>query len=179
MKRRCLHHQRGMTLIELLVAMSLMAILSVLGYKGFSALLITRERLMAVSTQWVDLARVFARLGGELDRLPGDVPGRLRLDGDDGRQVLTLQLPSSLLPSGVDTIVYRIDPNGLAWSTARAAGQSFALLDEGFRVQWRVQLADGRWSPSWGGGNSARPRLLEMRVTQPGVDTVTRYWSLP
>ncbi|WP_293239445.1 prepilin-type N-terminal cleavage/methylation domain-containing protein [Paludibacterium sp.] len=181
---KAVHHplnQTGMTLIELLVAMSLMAILSVLGYKAFSALLISRERLMAVSTQWVDLARVFARMSGEVGVLfpaPG-AAAPLRLEGEAGQQALQLALPSSLLASGVDNIVYQAGPAGLEWSTARAAGQRFALLDAGYHVRWRLQLDDGRWVDGWQPGGTGRPRLLEMQVNSPVTGTITRYWRLP
>ncbi|WP_208108404.1 PulJ/GspJ family protein [Paludibacterium purpuratum] len=173
-------NQAGMTLIELLVAMSLMAILSVLGYKGFSALLISRERLMEVSAQWVDLARVFARLGGEVSNLSpavGSVPS-VQLEGDTDRQVLRLALPSSLLASGVDDVAYQVGVGGLDWSTARAAGQTFPLLGAGYRVHWRLQLEDGRWVDSWRQGGENRPRLLEMQVSNPAFGTITRYWRV-
>jgi general secretion pathway protein J len=177
-----------MTLIELLVAMSLMAILSVMGYKSFSALLMSRERLMAVSAQWVDLARVFARLGSELGKLtpvsaPSPVPvpqaEGLRLDGEAGGQVLHLALPCNLLAGGVDDIVYRVGPDGVEWSTARAAGQAFPLLGAGYRVHWRLQLDDGQWVEDWHQGASGRPRLLEMQVSHTAFGTITRYWRLP
>ncbi|BEV73364.1 hypothetical protein THUN1379_28460 [Paludibacterium sp. THUN1379] len=172
-----------MTLIELLVAMSLMAILSVLGYQGFSALLIARERLLSVSAQWVDLARVFARVGHDLDRLPpldgADPRPRLLLQGEPTNQVLSVWLPGTPSPGSLDQVRYRAGQEGLAWSSSRADGQFFPLLSSGARVQWRLQLDDGRWVEQWHGASANRPRLLEMQVRDRALGSVTRFWRLP
>ncbi|UGA39341.1 prepilin-type N-terminal cleavage/methylation domain-containing protein [Chromobacterium haemolyticum] len=99
--------QGGMTLIEILVAMSLLAILSVLGYKAFGSLLISRERLMQTSEQWVDAARAFRRLEGDLTgQMPAPTQGQgpslggsqLLLQSDGDGQTLT---PCRVFPPAI------------------------------------------------------------------------------
>ena len=113
--------QGGMTLIEILVAMSLLAILSVLGYKAFGSLLISRERLMQTSQQWVDAARAFRRLEGDLSgQVPAPTQGQgpslgasqLLLQSDGDGQTLTLQNFSARYPGGEERISYRAGAQG-------------------------------------------------------------------
>lgn len=176
--------QSGMTLIEVLVAMSLLAILSVLGYKAFSNLLIARERLMETSTQWIDLARLFRRIERDLAGLePSQVrvsfSPRLSLDQVSGKPRLTLPIYSALADDGRERIVYQQQAAGLVWSSTRVEGEFFPLLGAAYQVRWRVLLNDGRWVESWPDASGAQARALEMRVAQVGIGVVTRLWRLP
>jgi general secretion pathway protein J len=174
-----------MTLIELLVAISVLAVLSVMGYKAFSALLISRERLLQVSAQWIELARLFRRVELDLDQLPSSEaldrsPGKsLRLEGGSGAQRLALTVYSPQLASGRDILIYQSGNPGLSWSSLRAAGQNFPLLGADYDIGWRLRLDDGRWVEHWPDADGGVPRLLELRVRQSGIGAVTRWWSLP
>jgi general secretion pathway protein J len=185
---RAARRQAGMTLIEIMVAMSLMAILSVLGYRAFSALLLTRERLVEVSREWVDLARAFRRVEGDLVRLPPfdaaagkTVP--LRLTPAAGGGHLDLLVFSARYPGGVEWIRYQGSGDGVRWSAAApddiGTAPGWRLLDA--RARWRLLLSDGRWVEAWPPGlaSAAVPRALEMTVFLPGEAPVRRLWSLP
>lgn len=161
--------QAGMTLIEVLVAMCLLAILSVLGYKAFSALLLTRERLMETSTRWIALSRVFGQVGDEISTLPAG--GGLRLEPD------ALRLASRRSDSA--EIVYRSGNDGLSWSSGRNEDRRFPVLGAEYRVSWSVQLDDGRVVARWRPGDAGRPAALGMHVSGPLVGTASRLWSLP
>ena len=181
--KRVAARQSGMTLIEILVAMCILAILSVLGYKAFSALLISRERLMETSASWVDLARLFRRIETDLDALP--VPdGRertsasLRLQDDAGAQRLMLSVFSPSRPDGKDVLVYQAGA-GLSWSSLRVPGERFDLLGAEYRIRWQVLLDDGRRVAVWPDGSDNEARALEMRIDGPAIGAVTRLWSLP
>jgi general secretion pathway protein J len=56
----------GLTLIELLVAVAIFGLLSVLGYGGLNRLLDSRERLAQEQRYWRELSVVFLRLGDDL-----------------------------------------------------------------------------------------------------------------
>ena len=179
-----LERQSGMTLIELLVAMSVLAVLSVMGYKAFSALLIAREHLMRASTQWIDLARTFRQIGRDLGGLPLPdaehlTPSALRLDGGPETQRLTLTVFSPSRASGRDTLVYQQRSDGLSWSSLRAGGASERVFGADYRVRWRILLDDGRWVMQWPDTGGGMPRALEMHVEQASLGAVTRLWSLP
>lgn len=165
--------EAGMTLIEVLVAISLLSILSVLGYKAFSALLLTRERLMEVSARWIDLSRTFAQLGETLD---GAAAVQL-LSTQEGQQ-LVLSLPAGPGGEAGEHIRYLAGPAGLQWTSSRYPRAAFPLLDGAYRTLWYVRLDDGRESMQWGPGAPGRPVALGMRVSGPLIGSVSRLWSL-
>jgi len=180
-----MRRQGGLTLIELLVAMSLLAILSVLGYRAFGNLLIARERLMDSGTRWVELARTFRRLEGELAelsplaRVNNGVPPLL-LQQDGPRQQLVLRRFSARYAGGSEALRYRADGQGLAWSAGApdAAASFLPLLPADSPVHFRVMAASGNWFDSWPvPGETAR--ALEMAVTPPGSGPIRRQWALP
>ncbi|OHX12868.1 type II secretion system protein GspJ [Chromobacterium sphagni] len=189
--------QGGMTLLEILVAMSLLAILSVMGYKAFGSLLIARERLMQTGEQWVDVARAFRRLESDLtgqqpqptaaDQQQGLTLGAssLTLMQDGKGQSLVLEAVSTRYPGGVERVSYHAGNGGLSWSAGDAGGGaaiSYALLGAGMQVSWRVMLNDGSWQDAWPISDAAQGRVaraLEMRVLMPGKQQAHRVWVLP
>lgn len=56
---------KGFTLIEVIVALSIFAVLSVVGYKGLNSLIQTKERVAAEDDKWQQLVLFFDRV--ELD----------------------------------------------------------------------------------------------------------------
>lgn len=186
--------QGGMTLIEILVAMSLLALLSVLGYKAFGSLLISRERLMQTSEQWVDAARAFRRLEGDLTgQMPAPTQGQgpslggsqLLLQSDGDGQTLTLQSFSARYPGGQERISYHAGAQGLSWAAGDAQGAAptaYVLLGKDAAVRWRVMLDDGNWLENWPPREASlarSPRALEMRIRMPGNEWAKRIWPLP
>lgn len=186
----------GLTLIEILVAMSILAILSVLGYKAFSNLLISRERLMDASRQWVELARVFRRMESDWSRLPTELSRELarqmakplyplRLVQDQTGGKLSLTVYSIRNPSGRETVHYQWNPSGLTWRLVGQPGTPdagpYALLPSGYRVHWRIVLKEGDYRDSWpiDGEPLAFPKALEMRVILPDGTGVSRLWGAP
>jgi general secretion pathway protein J len=185
MNRRLRKEQGGMTLIELLVAMSVLSLLSLLGYQAFAALLVSRTQLMATSTQWIELARVFRHLERDLERLPpadgspGALPVALQLDTSGAGMKLVLKLMNRTDGNGDERIEYRADRQGLFWASDRAGSGHYPLLPAAYRVSWRVLLSDGRWVGSYPDVQAGLPRLLEMRVEFAAAGYVTRWWRLP
>ncbi|WP_199154403.1 type II secretion system protein GspJ [Chromobacterium sp. ASV23] len=187
--------QGGMTLLEILVAMSLLAILSVMGYKAFGSLLIARERLMQTGQQWVDAARAFRRLESDLtglqpqasqaDPMQGQALGAstLTLQQDGNGQTLALESVSSRYASGKERVIYHAGAGGLSWSAGDAGGGQpavYPLLGAEMKVSWRVLLNDGSWQDAWpSGGQGLSARGLEMRIAMPGARQVHRLWVLP
>jgi general secretion pathway protein J len=185
--------QAGLTLIEILVAMSLLAILTVMGYRAFGNLLNAREHIMQTGERWIQLARVLRRVEADLQRLPrqpaSDDSGQpqtvLQLQGDGQGQALQLQLASQRYPDGEERVWYRAGA-GLQWlagpSGSTPATGSLPLLAGDYRISWRVLAANGQWHTQWPPAViSERPqaRALEMRVAMPGDEAVRRVWALP
>lgn len=179
--------QQGLTLIEILVAMSLMAILTVMGYRAFGNLLLAREHVMQVGEQWVEIARVLRRLESELLRQPRQAdgarhPAALRLEGGADGQLLDLWLETASNMAGLETVQYR-GGAGLRWQVRAegetASGEVYPLLPANVRASWRVLDGNGQWHASWPpAGSNAQARALEMRLQLPGEEMVRRVWSL-
>ena len=58
--------QRGFTLLELLVAMAVLALLGALGFRALSSVLEAETRLQAETRRWGDLALFFSQLGEDM-----------------------------------------------------------------------------------------------------------------
>ncbi len=191
---------RGMTLVEILVAMSLLAILSAMGYKAFSALMLSREQLTAYSARWTDLARVFHRVEADVAALPtaaeaGSVsPPTAKLAGTltleetaGGAQRLVLPAYGNKSPSGRIERVYLADGAGLSWQSRpvgfarEAVPETYPLFGGDTRARFAVLFAANRESPRWPVEDvpPGDARALVMTVTLPGGQTVRRIWSLP
>ena len=57
---------RGFTLLEVLIAVAVVAVIAVLGYRAIAALADSESRLSAEATRWRALDLFFARLEGDL-----------------------------------------------------------------------------------------------------------------
>ena len=58
--------RRGFTLLEVLIAIAIVAVIAVLGYRALAALSDAETRLAAEATRWRTLDLFFARLGGDM-----------------------------------------------------------------------------------------------------------------
>jgi len=57
---------RGFTLLELLVAMAVLAVVGALGYRGLNSILDAEARLQAESRRWTDVSLLFSQLSEDL-----------------------------------------------------------------------------------------------------------------
>lgn len=150
----------GFTLLELLVAVSVLAVVALLAWRGLDALLVARARLQPMAGETRALLTLFGQLERDLAQVTQPALARPPLAPllveDDGQgnavlRVLRLALPDDpAQPLRVQWIVYRVDGEtlvrdagapALAWSEAAGAGATRArLLDDvrGARVRlWR------------------------------------------
>lgn len=58
--------QRGFTLVELLVALVILTLIAVAGYRGLDAVLQARERVAVETRKWQHLAFFFSRMGQDV-----------------------------------------------------------------------------------------------------------------
>lgn len=169
--------QRGLTLIELLIAMSLLALLSVLGYRAFASLLIARESLISTSSQWNDLARAFARIERDLASLaPGQHAKAISLNQGQ----LTLSVPSAASPDGQEARLYLPVSGGIAWAWRTAANPQLTRypLLEAPGAHWALRLGDGSWRDHWPDGHG-NPVALKLTLQLADGQKLERIWALP
>lgn len=171
----------GFTLVEVLVALLIMAVLATLAWRGIDALLRTRDGAQAQTEQMLRLTTVLAQWEQDLAHVQrsGVVPA-LRFDG------AALRLTRST-PEGVQLVVWTLQDGQLwRWASpaltrlaplreAAARSQQWALIGpQALRMlgdvsQWQVfyfQQGDGSWSNAQSTGNR-RGTVINGQVAVP------------
>ncbi|MDQ8021207.1 MAG: type II secretion system minor pseudopilin GspJ [Moraxellaceae bacterium] len=111
-RRSVFYGQRGLTLVELLVAIVILGVLGLMSYRAVDHAATSRERLEAEYADWRQLARAFARMEGDLQQMAsrGSTP-----DSTPALRVIAL-------PGGGSVLVFwRQEPQ----QGARLTGLSF------------------------------------------------------
>jgi len=108
----------GFTLLELLVAITILAVVAVLSWRGLSSLTATRERLQpqneivrAVLAGFGQMERDFAQAPGNvrLFALPGQAVRVLAIDGRTSLAILRLaDSPDGSRATATQTVIYRV-----------------------------------------------------------------------
>lgn len=152
---------RGFTLVELLVAISLLALVSVLGYRGLDSMLRGREGLDKRSAELAALNETWRWLVRDLSQLVPNLPAtvgvaRLQATIDEhGNSVLNLAvhaeagLVSSPESERYQLVTYRIVASGLERTTrsllsAEDQAQNRQVITLAPASRWRV----ASWSPA-------------------------------
>jgi general secretion pathway protein J len=166
--------QRGFTLLELLLATTLMAIIAVLGWRGLDALLAGRERLNEANQQLRSLTTVLTQLEDDLrrawpNRLLGLEQSPIRFVAEG--ELVHLEILREAAaggPAPVQRVVWQIRSGALergfsGWPPAAVAGgPAFLpsagdempaliwqrLLEGPVRVDWRAWRPGTGWVPA-------------------------------
>jgi len=187
---------QGFTLLELLIAIAVFAIMSVMTYSGLRILLDAKAQTANRSAQLEALQMTLYLLNEDLAQIAprsirdnyGIVESAFRSNSKDG-EVLTLtrSVPQwSAYPTGsqLQRISYRLEKGSLyrqVWTaldrTQQSQYQRRKLLDTS-NVQLR--FFDGQWQPYWlADTNSLQtPKALEISLTAGDLGTVTRLFYL-
>ena len=187
---------QGFTLLELLIAIAVFAIKSVMTYSGLRILLDAKAQTANRSAQLEALQMTLYLLNEDLAQIAprsirdnyGIVESAFRSNSKDG-EVLTLtrSVPQwSAYPTGsqLQRISYRLEKGSLyrqVWTaldrTQQSQYQRRKLLDTS-NVQLR--FFDGQWQPYWlADTNSLQtPKALEISLTAGDLGTVTRLFYL-
>jgi general secretion pathway protein J len=194
--------RNGFTLVELLVALTIFAILSAFAYRSLSTLLESRERLQAESRKWRDIAVFVGRMERDL---------RAVLDRQaTGASGTALAPLSSSVPLGgapVDGLALTRLGNALQESTLAAPQRVAYALRDGHvdRLAWASVDASPRdeptpltvltgvrsltfrfftrtdWRTSWGlpGSPDRIPAAVEMTLALDSGERIVRLIDLP
>ena len=193
----------GFTLVELLIALAIFALISAFAYRGLTVLLESRAALANESRKWRDMAlfvgRVERDLGAVLDRKakntygadqapvtsvvdfgPNPVPGVSLTRSGGGLQDNALAAPQRVAYRFVDGRVDR-----LAWpavdSAPRIDPTAMKVLDGVRALSFRFLDPRGEWRPTWGlpGSTDAMPAAVEMTVELASGERIVRLVDLP
>jgi len=195
--------QGGFTLVEMLVALTIFALMSVLAYRGLTAVLETRAHLTDDNRRWRDIALTLSQLEQDLSMV---VNRPVRDSGDLVQPALVgdpnvigakeAQLSFSRMgmawqtgvPADVQRHGYRLN-NGtlerLVWPVLDLAPHSepavHPLLERVKRFELRYLDGAGNWQPRWPlpGVAATLPAAVEVVVELEQGGTVTRVFALP
>ncbi|MEW5791606.1 MAG: type II secretion system minor pseudopilin GspJ [Pseudomonadota bacterium] len=199
----------GFTLIEILVAILIFAVMSVMAYRGLSAVLTARERLTEVNARWRELALAFAQMNQSLDAVvpypvdgigPEAAPfvGRETAPGPEDAQLAMTTMGDPARPAAQNAarrVGYRLRDGRLeylVWPAPLAGppGRPRVLtLLEGVQV-FRVRYLDpnGVWQSQWPaaaavpagqGAPTVLPWGVEVEIQSRALPPVTRIFALP
>jgi general secretion pathway protein J len=192
---------RGFTLLELLVAIAILAVLATLGFSGLSAVLQADRHVSAESRRWDDMATVLEQVSRDLSRAvarpvrevdgrerpalllssaPGGAPGQLELTrlGETG---------AGDAQAALQRVAYRLHEEQLeylVWSAPDPApgvtAQAHAVLERVRDLRMRALGEDNAWRTRWpvAGQKNPLPRAVEIQLTLAGGETITRIFVL-
>lgn len=194
--------QPGFTLVELLVALAIFAVISALAYRSLAALLDAREALERDSRKWRDVALFVGRferdLGAVVPRLASGPSGTplapvsslLDLGGATAKGLAVTRSGALLNQNALaapQRVAYRFlegRVERLAWPAAdsapRAEPVATPVLETVRALEFRF-LVNGEWRPDWGlpGAGAVLPAAVEVAVTLDSGERVTRLVALP
>ncbi len=198
--------QRGFTLLEVLVALSVFAIASLIAYRGLDAVASTKSALDRDIRFWRELGLVFDRMEADF---PQSLPHPLRAD----KETFTTPLRGSSAGSDADNggfvlefarhdgnrppvhVLYRCDRGELSLRLApingsvasveqagngRAAPEVHVLLKSVEHCDIAFLNAANAWLPEWSGEQTpTRPRAIRLRLNLTGRGQFERIYYLP
>jgi general secretion pathway protein J len=194
--------RRGFTLLEVLIAIAIVAVIALLGYRALAALSDAETRLAAEATRWRTLDLFFARLEGDMRQA---VPRSARSgstreapwlgfiadpgsDGGDSVLAFSRAGPEFNLEPGSagQRIGYRLR-NGnvevLYWTSydrpPDAQATSYALLGDVARFRLTYLARDNAWVDGWPvTGDTDLPRAVRVQLTLSSGETIERWLAL-
>jgi general secretion pathway protein J len=196
--RRAQAAARGFTLLELMVALAILALLSVLGYRALTSLTDSELRLTGETRRWRALDQLFTRLEADLrgalprDARMGNATEQAWVGGTDRAGNAELRFsragPEFTLDAGSagQRIGYRLHEGAvevLYWPYLDNAPGStpvaYALADGIAALNIEYLDAGATLRGSWPvPGEAALPRAVRVELTLAGGETVERWLAL-
>lgn len=194
-------YSRGFTLIEMLVALLILALLAIAGYRGLNAVLDARTAVSQETRKWQQLMFFFSRMDQDIAQaLPRPVRntggvtepefiGHQTLIGANDAQLAFTRAgfadagAAQLAPQRIG---YRLDGNTillLRWPAldqpVRPAPRRYPLLKGVRAFDLRYLTTAGVWLKQWPppGQNSGMPSAVEVSLTLADGKTITRVFA--
>ncbi|MDD3675909.1 MAG: type II secretion system protein GspJ [Thauera propionica] len=181
--------QCGLTLIEVVVALSVFAILGVLTWRATDHLVDARQHIGAELERWRTISRAAYRIGTELQQIT-PAPDALRLsrgqgenaDGEATRLSFTALAGPDHLPTRSAFVLVDQRLEWWLWEEDRLAPapERITLLAPIDAVRWRF-LHDGSWVDAWPPEQSrasALPAAISLELELPDAGTLLRVFAL-
>jgi general secretion pathway protein J len=134
------HSQRGFTLVELLVAITILGVIAVLGWRGLDSIVRARVALTSDLEQTRGMQLAFAQMQSDCGLIADTVilgAERPNLLSDQGRLLIVRKVYAENQPSRLQVVAYRLRQGALMRSES-AATRDLDQLDQ----LWQAALAD-------------------------------------
>ena len=196
--RKIIHRSRGLTLVELLVAISVLAFVAVLGWRGLDSITRSRDSLNQELEQTRGMQLAFAQLQSDCASVvdAAELDGRVPVVIDSNRITLARSVRADAQPTRLQLVTYRLREGDLSreespatrdlqqldqyWQQAANGGQAQPIrLQSGVQtMNLRIWAEDGRGWRDW---NSAANTALTSRGAlmnpQAGTTATQTSWS--
>ena len=168
---------RGFTLLEVLVALAIFAIMSLITYRGVNMVIDTRTAVVNETAYWRELTLAFERMESDLSQ----IAPRPWTDGEGKSQPPLRSFSSAQVPSSLEFIrfdgdraplhgVYECRPQSLslrlfAQPDVAKVDQavSHGLLKNLSRCEFDFLDDKNQWRKQWG-ESASRPRAIRVRL---------------
>jgi len=179
---------RGLTLVELLVAISVLGLVAVLGWRGLDGIVRARVALTSDLEQTRGMQLAFAQLQSDCMHManPSTLPNKVPLDIGQGRLTLVRTVFADNQPSRLQVVAYRLKDGVLTRSESAATrdlkeldsqwltaendtdmSQAVVLQSDVAALTMRIWLSDGS---GWRSGvNAPLPASSNMPLAASGV----------
>lgn len=192
----------GFTLLELLIALSIFALISVVAFTGLQSSIDSRERTTAHADRLIRIQKAFNFLRQDLEQaVPrpvrdqlGDLDPTNAFEQVPDGMVFTRggrRNPLGLERSSLERLGYRLQDGRLVRSRWAALDQppeprveELPLLEDVDAVSFRFLGPDKRWVEQWPPVNSAGqaaelPQAVEVTLELPDYGSINRIFLLP
>ncbi|MBB5190385.1 general secretion pathway protein J [Silvimonas terrae] len=189
--------QRGFTLLEILIALAIFAVMSLIAFRGLSTMVDTKLRLDTETTHWRDMTLVLGRFDDDLTQVLNrpwrDTTGvsQPAMEGNaqpDNPNWPLLQLVRANRDQEPLHVAYRLKEGRLEmmqWDSLdlapRAEPQIHTMLDHVERFEVTFMDSGSVWQPVWPvpGSTDVLPRAVRIVMQQTGQGPITRIFALP
>lgn len=195
------HRENGFTLLELLIAISIFSVLSVMAYAGLKTVLDAREANDKVAARIAASQLAMLRLSNDLrqtvnrnirDEFGASVSSMLTQQAGENALEWTrmgYSNPAKLKRSNLQRVSYKLVEDKLirvTWPVIdRAQGTEASestLLSEIESLEWRFNVKANNWESSWpptGVAATNLPRAVEVKITFSDLGEIRRLILIP